>query len=105
MLILTFVLFELLALPLVAEPPLVLPEDVALPLVDVWFDELWKFTWVLLLQLDPGGVVAATDRWFGDRATVLVVVTASAQPAPQPVAASTTPTLTLAAVAASLGRK
>lgn len=40
---------ELLVLPLVALPPVVLPLELALPLVEVWFEVLVTVTLLLLV--------------------------------------------------------
>ena len=57
---------ELLALPLVAEPPLALPE------VAVWVELLPTFTFVLLLPLQTGGFTTATVILLFTKATLLL---------------------------------
>jgi hypothetical protein len=66
----------LLALPLVAEPPVVLLVLLAFPVVAVWLEVFVTFTLVLLVVLPEqlfGGVTAATLSVFGDNETVLLL--------------------------------
>jgi hypothetical protein len=75
-----FALVELLfvALPLVAVPPFVFPELLALPDVAVCDELFVTFTFVLFVHVDcgGGGVIAATVNVLGANATVLLCINA-----------------------------
>ena len=72
--------FELLlvVLPLLAEPPEVLPVVVACPVVAIWLDVLETFTEVVLLVLPLHCLAAATDSRLLLSVTVLLLSKARA---------------------------